>query len=78
MGNDQASPSTEHLLADQFLGDPEGARQLAAQLVPEQQDRSERIAALQYAIADGTYQVSAEQTAEAMLAEQQVRDGTAA
>jgi anti-sigma28 factor (negative regulator of flagellin synthesis) len=42
------------------------------------EDRNERIAALQNAIADGTYQVSPEQTAEAMLTEQQVQDGTAA
>ena len=76
--NDQASPSTEHLLADQFLTDPDAARQLAAQLAPEQQDRREKIAALQSAVANGTYEISAEQTAEAMLAEHQVRDGTAA
>ena len=40
--------------------------------------RSERIAAIQAAIANGTYQVSAEQTAEAILAEHQVRDESAA
>ena len=40
--------------------------------------RSERIAAIQAAIANGTYQVSAEQTAEAILAEHVVRDESAA
>lgn len=40
--------------------------------------RSERIAAIQTAIANGTYQVSPEQTAEAILAEQLVRDESAA
>lgn len=40
--------------------------------------RSERIAAIQAAIANGTYQVSAEQTAEAILAEHLVRDESAA
>jgi flagellar biosynthesis anti-sigma factor FlgM len=39
---------------------------------------SERIAAIQAAIANGSYQVSAEQTAEAILAEHQVRDESAA
>jgi anti-sigma28 factor (negative regulator of flagellin synthesis) len=40
--------------------------------------RSERIAAIQAAIANGTYQVSPEQTAEAILAEHVVRDESAA
>jgi flagellar biosynthesis anti-sigma factor FlgM len=40
--------------------------------------RSERIAAIQAAIANGSYQESAEQTAEAILAEHQVRDESAA
>lgn len=40
--------------------------------------RSQRIAALKAAIASGTYQVSAEQTAEAILSERQIRNGTAA
>lgn len=52
------------------------AHQLAAQAdAPE--IRSARIAAIQSAMANGTYQVSPEQTAEAILSEQQVRDGTA-
>jgi anti-sigma28 factor (negative regulator of flagellin synthesis) len=38
----------------------------------------ERILAIQSAIAEGTYQVSPEQTADAIISEQQVRDGTAA
>jgi flagellar biosynthesis anti-sigma factor FlgM len=40
--------------------------------------RSERIAAIQAAIANGTYQVSPEQTADAILAEHLVRDESAA
>lgn len=40
--------------------------------------REERIAAIQTAIANGTYQISAEQTAEAILSEHLVRDEAAA
>lgn len=78
LDNDQTQPSTEHLLADQFLMDPAGAEALAAQLGPSPEKRSQRIAALQNAIADGTYEVSPEQTAEAILSEKQVRNGNAA
>lgn len=52
------------------------ARRLTQSGPPEV--RSERIAAIQAAIANGTYQVSAQQTAEAILAEQLVRDESAA
>lgn len=78
LDNDQTQPSTEQLLAERFLRDPAGAMALTVQLGPSPEDRSQRIAALQSAIADGTYQASPEQTAEAILSEQQVRDGTAA
>jgi anti-sigma28 factor (negative regulator of flagellin synthesis) len=61
-----------------FLMDTAQARALAAQLKQSPQDRDQRISALQRAMAEGTYQASPEQTAEAMLDEQQVRDGTAA
>ncbi len=54
-----------------------GASQLAAQATPPE-IRDEKIAAIQNALANGTYQVSSEQTAEAIISEQQVRDGTAA
>ncbi len=63
---------------DHDQGSPE--RQKAGRLVqagpPE--IRSERIAAIQAAIANGTYQVSPEQTAEAILAEHLARDESAA
>ena len=63
---------------DHAQGPPE--RQWASRLAqagpPEV--RSERIAAIQAAIANGTFQVSAEQTAEAILAEHVVRDESAA
>ena len=53
------------------------ARRLAAQVsLPE--IRGERIAAIQRAIAEGTYQASPEQTAEAIISEQQIWNGTAA
>lgn len=63
---------------DQDQGPPErqGVGRLAQAVPPEA--RSERIAALQAAIANGTYQVSPEQTAEAILAEHLVRDESAA
>jgi flagellar biosynthesis anti-sigma factor FlgM len=51
---------------------------LAAQVATPPEIRSEKIAALQIAIANGTYQVSAEQIAEAIPLERQTRDGTAA
>lgn len=54
-----------------------GASRLAAQ-APPPEIRDEKIAAIQNALAQGTYQVSCEQTAEAIISEQQVRDGTAA
>ena len=76
--NDQTQPSKEYLLAAQFLMDPVEAEALAAQLGSSPDNRSQRIAALQNAIADGTYQVSPEQTAEAILSEKQVRKGNAA
>jgi anti-sigma28 factor (negative regulator of flagellin synthesis) len=65
-------------LAAQFLTDAAVVEALTKQLVPSTDGRDQRIAALQKAIADGTFEVAAEQTAEAMLSEQQVRDGTAA
>jgi len=63
---------------DHAQGPPERqwANRLAQAGPPEV--RSERIAAIQAAIGNGTYQVSAEQTAEAILAEHQVRDESAA
>ena len=63
---------------DHAQGPPERqwANRLAQAGPPEV--RSERIAAIQAAIASGTYQVSAEQTAEAILAEHVVRDESAA
>ena len=59
-------------------GPPERQRadRLAQGSPPEA--RSERIAAIQTAIANGTYQVPPEQTAEAILAEHVVRDESAA
>jgi anti-sigma28 factor (negative regulator of flagellin synthesis) len=53
------------------------ASRLAAQATPPE-IRGERVAAIQSAIADGSYLVSPEQTADAIISEQQVRDGTAA
>jgi anti-sigma28 factor (negative regulator of flagellin synthesis) len=58
--------------------DPAKAEALAAQLGPSPENRSQRIAALQTAIADGTYEVPLEETAEAILSEKQVRNGNAA
>ena len=78
LNNDQTQPSTEHLLADRFLMDAAGAEAFVAQLGPSPENRKQRIAALQSAIADGTYQVSPEQTAEAIIAEKQVRKNNAA
>jgi len=78
LDNDQTQPSTEHLLADLFLMDPTEAEALVAQLGPSPENRRQRIAALQNAMADGNYQVSPEQTAEAILSERQVRKGNAA
>jgi flagellar biosynthesis anti-sigma factor FlgM len=69
----------EGSLADQASADQARAGWLAGQAartLPE--IRSERIAAVQSAIANGTYHVSPEQTAEAILSEQQVRDEAAA
>jgi flagellar biosynthesis anti-sigma factor FlgM len=51
---------------------------LAAQAATPPEIRSERVATLQTAIANGTYQVSAERIAEAILSEHEARDGTAA
>lgn len=62
---------------DQYA-DQARASWLAAQASTSPEIRSDRIAAIKAAIASGTYQVSAEQTAEAILSEQQIRDGTAA
>jgi anti-sigma28 factor (negative regulator of flagellin synthesis) len=70
--------STEHLLAYQSLMDPAGAKTLAAQLGPFPEKRNQRIAALQKAIAEGTFDVSPGQTAEAILFESKVRNGNAA
>jgi anti-sigma28 factor (negative regulator of flagellin synthesis) len=53
------------------------ASRWAAQASPPEV-RGERIAAIQKALAEGSYQVSPEQTADAIISEQQVRDGTAA
>ena len=70
---------TRTLNGDQEQSSPErqwSNRLAQAGQLPE--TRSERIAAIQAAIANGTYQVSAEQTAEAILAEHLVRDESAA
>jgi anti-sigma28 factor (negative regulator of flagellin synthesis) len=69
--------STDHVSADQASIDQARASWLAAQTGPAE-IRSERLAAIQTAIANGTYQTTPEQTAEAILSEQQVRTGTAA
>lgn len=53
------------------------ASRLATQAGPPEV-RGERIAVIQNAIAEGTYRVSPEQTADAIISEQQARDGTAA
>ncbi len=68
----QEQDATHHAPLDRA-----GASQLAAQATPPE-IRGERIAAIQNALANGTYQVSSEQTAEAIISEQQVQDGTAA
>ena len=68
----QEQAATRHAALDRA-----GASQLAAQATPPE-IRDEKIAAIQNALANGTYQVSSEQTAEAIISEQQVRDGTAA
>jgi hypothetical protein len=47
LDNDQTQPSTEQLLADQFLMDPAGAEALAAQVWSSPENRGQRIAALQ-------------------------------
>jgi anti-sigma28 factor (negative regulator of flagellin synthesis) len=78
LDNHQIQPSTEQLLADQFLMDSAAVEASAAQLETSPENRSQRIAVLQNAIADGTYHVSPEQTAEAILFEKQVRNGNAA
>ena len=78
LDNNQTQPTTEQLLADQFLMDTAEAEALAAQVGPSSENRNQRIAALQNAIADGTYEASPEQTAEAILSEKQVRKGNAA
>lgn len=72
---DQAS--IDQASMDQTSMDQARAIWLAAQISPAE-IRSERLAAIQSAIARGIYQTSAEQTAEAILSEQQVRNGTAA
>ena len=79
-GPDNGEPpsSTEPLLAYQFLMDPAGVEALAAQLGPSPENRSQRIASLQKAIAEGTFEISPGQTAEAILSEKQVRNGNAA
>jgi len=79
--------STDHVSADQIsMGqisidqapiDQARASWLAADTGPAEV-QSERLAAIQSAIANGTYQTTPEQTAEAILSEQQIRDGTAA
>ena len=79
-GPDNGEPpsSTEHLLAYRFLTDPAGAETLAAQLGPSPEKRNQRIAELQKSIAEGTFEVSPGQTAEAILFESQIRNGNAA
>ena len=77
-GDDQPPPLTEHFWAVRWAMDASGAVPLPGMFGPLPEDRNARIAALRNAVSDGTYQVSPEQTAEAILAEQQVRDGTAA
>jgi anti-sigma28 factor (negative regulator of flagellin synthesis) len=72
---DQASP--DQASGDQATIDQARASWLAAQTGPAE-IRSERLAAIQTAMANGTYQTTPEQTAEAILSEQQIRNGTAA
>jgi hypothetical protein len=78
LDNGEPPSSTEHLLAYLFLMVPAGAETLASQLGPSPAKRGERIATLQKAIAEGTFEVSPGQTAEAILSESQVRNGNAA
>ena len=68
---DSGQFSAEQYSAEQYLPDRTEETQLAARACCPPEIRSERIAALQDAIAAGTYQVSAEQTAEAILRERQ-------
>lgn len=69
--------SIDQVSIDQASIDQARASWLAAQ-TGSPDIRSERLAAIQSAIANGTYQTTPEQTAEAILSEQQIRDGTAA
>jgi flagellar biosynthesis anti-sigma factor FlgM len=82
-GSERNQFSPEQGLPERASSDQASAEQarvswLAAQAVPPPEIRSERIAAIQSAIANGTYAVSPEQTAEAILSERQVRDESAA
>ena len=79
LGGDILSEDLSHLSLDQLAADQARVGWLAAQAVrPLPEVRSERIAFLQSAIANGSYQVSPEQIAEAILAEHQARDEAAA
>jgi anti-sigma28 factor (negative regulator of flagellin synthesis) len=69
--------SIDRVSIDQASIDQARASWLAAETSPAE-IRSERLAAIQRAIANGTYQTTPEQTAEAILSEQQIRSGTAA
>jgi anti-sigma28 factor (negative regulator of flagellin synthesis) len=69
--------SPEQGSTDRTSEDRRRVRRLAAQAGPPK-IRGERIAAIQTALAEGTYMVTPEQTAEAIISEQQIRDGTAA
>jgi flagellar biosynthesis anti-sigma factor FlgM len=75
--NELIRVSLERRTTDDY-GDQARTSWLAAQAASPPEIRSERIAGIQRAIANGTYQVSAEQTAEAILSERQIRGVTAA
>ncbi len=66
-----ATPSQSASLTDtaQLSADQVRVQALSAQVNALPEIRQEKVAALGRAIRDGTYQVSPEQTAEAMLAE---------
>lgn len=68
------------LASDQAALSPDQARvgALVAQTISLPEIRSEKVAQIASAIREGRYQVSAEQTADALLAELQGRSGVAA
>jgi anti-sigma28 factor (negative regulator of flagellin synthesis) len=69
--------STDQPSVSHFSVDRARVSRWAVQASPAE-IRCERMASLQDAIASGTYEVSPEQTAEAIISEQQVRDEAAA